>query len=352
MRQANQSELVLSENKVLKQSSKQWHDWVDYTRGFGMIAVIFAHSQLPRNLFKLIAFVIVLFPFLSGYLHKATSLKTLIQKRQQLVISYYYMGLINYLVWILLIPEQMRKADNLTYLKNFLLVKSDLFSEIPLSIIPLWYLIYLFFADIIYYVARKTKLLYPLIIFGFLSRFYFPGAMPFKLDVVFASLYIFEFGRLFREKDVQVKHYIGLLSSIILGIVAQINDGVDWNCDRYGKNPILALIGEITMILVVVWIMQIIENKSILKKSFGKLFKRFSENSLFILGYHILLGGLFIIFLMLLGFNVTEENIQRYWYVTFLIMFFSTYISIIIIPSKVKAFLTILSIQTKKGKSK
>ncbi|MFN6992099.1 MAG: acyltransferase family protein [Fervidobacterium sp.] len=315
-------------------------NWVDYVRGFGIIVVIFAHSQIPWNLFRLISFIIVLFPFLSGYLHKPKSLKDLIKKRYPLVLGYYYMGFINYIIWILLVPEEIRKVDNLTYLKNFLLVRTDLFSEIPLGIIPMWYLIYIFIAEITYYIAKKAKFLYAIIIIGFLLRFYIPQPLPFKVDVVLSTLYVFELGRIFRERNLIVKNYIGIISLIIWGIIAQINNGVNWNCDEYGINPILALIGEVSTVLAIVWAMQSIEKITIFKKSLGRLFKRFSDNSLFILGYHILLGSLVIVFLMLIGFNVTEENIKRYWYITFIIMFFSSYISILFIPNKLKALLT------------
>ncbi|MFN3692073.1 MAG: acyltransferase family protein [Fervidobacterium sp.] len=321
-------------------SSHNRYDWIDYTRGFGMIAVIFAHSQIPWNLFRLISFLIVVFPFLSGYLHKPKSFKDLLRKRYQLVLSYYYMGFINYIIWILLVPEEIKKADNLTYLKNFLLVKTDLFTEIPLGIVPMWYLIYIFIAEITYYISKKWKLLYPIIIFGILLRFYNQLTLPFKLDVVLSTLYILELGRIFRDKKLEIKYYLGIISFFIWGIIAQTNNGVNWNCDEYGINPILALIGEISTVLAVVWTMQSIEKITILRESFGRLFKRFSENSLFVLGYHILLGSLVIVFLMLIGFNVTEENIKRYWYITFIIMFFSTYISILFIPNKLKRLLT------------
>lgn len=315
-------------------------DWIEYARGLALFLVVFAHSQIPWKVFEVISYLIVIFPFLSGYLHNAKSLKDLVKKRLPLLASYYYIGAINYLVWVSLVSGNFRKADNLTYLKNFVLVQTDKFDQIPLGIVPLWYLVFLFFAEILYYVSRKTKLAIPVIIIGILSRFYFPGSLPFKIDVALAGLYMFEIGRLFKEKNIEIKKYTALLAMMSWLAISFLNGGTNWNVDDYGKNPLLSLLGEVASLLVIVWIAQSVDRIGALKKLLGKFFKNFSDNAIFVLGYHILLGGIVIALLLALGFNVTEENLRNYWYITFLIMVSTVYVVMNILPKKVKVFLT------------
>ena len=125
-------------------------DWIEYARGMCLILIVLAHSQIPWKIFEFIIYAIAVFPFLSGYLHNPKSLKELFKKRFPMLVAYYYIGAINYIVWVLLVTDKFRKADNFTYLKNFLLVITDKFDQIPLGIVPLWYLVFLFFAEILY----------------------------------------------------------------------------------------------------------------------------------------------------------------------------------------------------------
>ncbi|MEN3042614.1 MAG: hypothetical protein ABDH59_04855, partial [Fervidobacterium sp.] len=250
-----------------------------------MIIVILAHSQVPWKLFEFVSFIIVVFPFLSGYLHNSKSLRELFKKRLPLLSSYYYIGAINYLIWGFFVGKEFKKVENLTYLWNFLLVNTDKLDSIPLNIVPLWYLVFLFFAEMLYYTSRKLKITIPVIMFGIISRFYFPGSLPFKLDVAFAGIYMFELGRVFNQKRIEIKNYLGLTTLSIWIFVALLNGGTSWNFDEYGKNAVISIFGEIACALSIVWIAQFVEKKDKLKSVFGKIFKRISDDAIFILGY-------------------------------------------------------------------
>ncbi|MGC8820354.1 MAG: acyltransferase family protein [Fervidobacterium sp.] len=315
-------------------------NWIDYTRGFALIFVIFAHSQIPSHLFEFVSYIIAVFPFISGYLYKAKSINDVVKKRFPFILSYYYIGAINYLIWIAFVPDTFRRADNFTYLKNYLLVRTDLFEKIPLVVVPLWYLVFLFFAEVLYHFTLKTRTLQIFIIVGVLSRFFHSGSLPFKLDVVLASLYMFEIGRVFKEKKIQVVNLIGLLSLVTWVVITTLNGSTSWNTDEYGRNPLLSMIGEISCVVFVVWINQSIEKRKVTNKILGKILKFFSDNALFVLGYHMLLGSLVILLLMLLKFSVTEENLRNYWYITFAIMLVTTYLITLTLPASVKEILT------------
>ncbi|WP_448374333.1 acyltransferase family protein [Fervidobacterium sp.] len=329
--------------------------WIDYARGLALIMVVLAHSQIPDKFFGFVSYVIVVFPFISGYLMKDMKLKELIKKRFTLVIAYYYIGFICYLIWVLLVPTDFRKADNLTYLKNFLLVRTDLLQQIPLSIVPLWYLIFLFFSELMYQTFKKLRILPYAIVAGIITRFFHPFSIPFKLDVAFSGLYMFWFGRIMREKERTFAKFLpvlGLSGFIVWLLIAFFVSGTSWNVDEYGPNPFLTLIGEIGTAIFFFWIGKAMEkfsedvevSKNVFKKIISKyLFgipKLFSDNSIFAFGYHILIGGFVVLITMTLGFTVTEETLRVYWYITFSLSFGSILILMLILPKSVKLLLT------------
>ncbi len=332
--------------------------WVDYARGLALVLVIFAHSFLPWRLFEFITYIIVIFPFLSGYLYKDRSTKDVIKSRWTFLLTYYYAGAINYILWVYLAPADFKKADNLTYLKNFLLVRTDLLDQVPPLLVPLWYLVFLFFVEVIYSIASRTRTIILAIAIGIILRFYNNLYLPFKIDVAFAGLYMFEIGRLFRkkEKPMNFSWVIVILLLILILIVWYFNGPTEWNMDSYGKNPLVSIIGEIACVFIFVWIAKSIEKNKFLSVSFGKFFKFFSDNGIFILSYHLLIGSLSVLVLSLLGLNVTEQSMRDYWYIAFIIMLFSTYLVTSILPKKVKDFLTqpqaIFYAFSKEGESK
>lgn len=46
----------------------------------------------------------------------------------------------------------------------------------------------------------------------------------------------------------------------------------------------------------------------------ASVLSRFSEDSIFVLGYHITVGGIIIGILSMVGMVVTEETLRAYWY--------------------------------------
>jgi len=56
------------------------------------------------------------------------------------------------------------------YLKNFVFVRTDLLDAVPINMIPLWYLFFLFVAELLYTVLRNKRLLAVGIAFWHISQ--------------------------------------------------------------------------------------------------------------------------------------------------------------------------------------
>jgi len=344
--------VVVSEKEI---SVSKRELWIDYARGLALILVVLAHSQIPGRLFEFISYVIVVFPLISGYLMKEMSIIELIKRRKTLILSYYYIGAIGYLVWVMCVPDIFRKADNLTYLKNYILVRTDLFDKIPLPIVPLWYLIFLFIAELMYQIFSKIKMLPYAIFAGILARYFHPTSLPFKLDVAFSGLYMFWLGRWIKKntKILETFHYIlGIFGFTMWLLSWYFFGGTSWNVDEYGRQPLMTLIGEIGTAISFYWLGKVMEKYTLNNSQSGKFFdkitskyilgilKVFSDNSIFAFGYHILVGGIIVVITMALGFTVTEETLKSYWYITFTLSFGTMLTLLLVLPKPVKLLMT------------
>lgn len=337
-------------SKVLKRKANAINriEWLDYSRGLAIILVVLAHSQCPTAVFEFLTYIIAIFPFISGYLYPkdGVSVKKIIKKRSNLILSYYFLGFINYLFWVFAAQESFKNVGTGECLKNFILVRTDLFNAVPINIIPLWYLFFLFVVELLYTVLRNRRLLAVGIAFGIFLRVYSSihhVAMPFKIDVAFTSLITLEFGRLFKER---VHSKLRLWQAITaLGIwlsIAWINGGSNWNTGDYGKFGILSLVGEFAAIIFIVWVAQVVEknNPKIVWSQIASVVSRFSEDSIFVLGYHITVGGIIIGILSMVGMVVTEETLRAYWYITFPSMLVPMYLLILLLPKPLKLALS------------
>lgn len=147
-----------------------------------------------------------------------------------------------------------------------------------------------------------------------------PVAMPFKIDVAFTALITLEFGRLFREKvHFKLHFWHGTTALGIWILTAWVNGGSNWNSGRYGRYGLLSLVGEFGAMIFVIWIAQVVErnNLKIVWSQIASVLNRFSEDSIFVLGYHITVGSIILGILTMIGMVVTEETLRAYWYITF-----------------------------------
>ncbi|MFN4199744.1 MAG: hypothetical protein ACK4FU_00570 [Fervidobacterium gondwanense] len=324
--------------------------WIDYARGLGLVLVLLAHSQLPFKIFGIASYIIVIFPFISGYLYKEMNLNEFFKKRIPLIYSYYYIGFIGLVLWIFLVPVELKKADNLSYVINYIFVRTVDMDSVPLTIVPLWYLFFLFLAEFVYQFSNKLNILYYVIALGIAKRFIGFEIHSFKIGVALSGLYMFHLGRVFKEKNVRINNIVGIISFFGWIIIGWFFGETGWNFDCYGKNAIgkfFVIIGEILCAIFFYWFAKILE-KAVNQKGFlhlvsvyiTKFLKEFSDNAIFVFGYHITVGGLIFALLMAFGFDVSIESVSRYWYVTFLIMTASMYLLVKLLPEPVKLFFT------------
>lgn len=64
--------------------------------------------------------------------------------------------------------KKFLSTSRVDYLLNFLVVRLDRLHEIPINIVPTWFLVMLFISEVAYYWLRKNKLL---ILLSFLWRY-------------------------------------------------------------------------------------------------------------------------------------------------------------------------------------
>ncbi len=319
--------------------------WIDYTKGFTVLLVVLAHSMIPYSFFEFLSYGISVFPFISGYLQKSMELKTFLIKRWRYLFWYYYVGLINTVLWIILTPQSLRTSSSWEYLKNFLIVKTDIINSIPLNVVPLWFFVMLFFLELIYILVEKNLFLkWSVILLGFALRFFFPGSLPFKLDVAISGLITFEIGVQFRktQEAQKLKTVLNNYHRLILISVSLVTwwaiykyfGGLDWNADFFGKNPFFGLIAEFSCIVFMT-------NLSIIFSyaGFEKLFTFISKNIVGIIGYHILIGSILYFPFSLFGSNPIEL-VKTYWYVYYVLTLTMILLIFKFLPEKVINSLT------------
>ncbi len=319
------------------------NSWTDYARGFAVISVIFAHAAY-LHVGKFMSYGVVIFPFISGYLFKQTDTITFLKRKWRYLLWYYYIGSVFTILWIILVPSGYKTTSNVEYVKNFLLVRSDLYNAFPLAAVPLWYFVMIFFAELLYTAVQKNTIFkWGFIFLGLISRFFFSGSLPFKIDVTISVLIFIELGKEFRKlknlnryfKEMKdVKRIIVIFTSfLLLLLVFNFNGPIDWNSDNYGKYPIIALFGELLALVFAV-------NFSMILAKFGlaNLLMFSSRNIVGMVGYHSFFGYLLYFPLVFLVDNPLLFA-EKYWYLSFVSMLTVTYIVFRYSPTFLKRLL-------------
>ncbi len=319
-------------------------DWCDYVKGLAGVLVILAHSMVPRDLFDFLTYIIAVFPFVSGYLYKSETFLAKIKKRWKLLYQYYFIGTVNTFLWILIVPSEFKKASNIEYIVNFILIRTDKFDAVPLNTIPLWFFSTIFFIEVIYSTLEKKFFLkWSIILIGFFMRYFYVGSLPFKIDVVLSSLIIFELGRLLRKKQkninkdlllIEKKKYSYLFLPLFLWIITYIFfGGVDWNADFFGRTPVLNFIGELSSILTLITVSYLLS-----KRGLESLFVFVSKNLIPIIGYHIIIG--MVMYFSFLPFIKNPLGLlENLWFLYFLVTTVATILFVRFSPKSIMSFL-------------
>ncbi len=252
-------------------TTKNRYNWLDISKGFGIIFVVIGHVLMPTvNMLTIFiySFHIPLFFIVAGYTYNGekyrNNLHLYIHKRgRQLLIPYITLYGLILLIWIIFAPYF---SDTVPF---NVMAMSLIYGNGPSLNHPhVWFLSALFFAFVIFVGFekilwnRKWAVGVLIILFStlgiYVNQLFAPNLVPWHLDaVLFCSTFIF-IGNLLR--DVKISDYLAkkkISISLIfilfpaLVIISQYNGWVDIAQGFYGNNAyILLLTGTIGTILL------------------------------------------------------------------------------------------------------
>lgn len=218
--------------------------YIDIAKGIGILCVVLGHVNLWDKLDMLIhGFHMPLFFFLSGYLFKATDGKSFIIKKARTLLWPY---LLFYLLNIVLSP----------YVKGMPIGGGT------------WFLLALFYAEIIYYVvkhlAKKEACIditcFCITMVGFALSLYIPNRTLLFVESGLVAIAFMRLGDIYRNKAMQanmsvVKSGIMLILYIVLSVM---NGNVNMKEGHY-SNWIIFILDALIGIYVVFYISQQID---------------------------------------------------------------------------------------------
>ena len=306
--------------------------WIDVARGFLMALVIMYHTLPPQIVANLINPAACTFFFLSGLFSKELPIRKGVKKRlKQLMVPYYTMAGFNILIWLivkLLVTREELNFSIGSVLVNVLTVRTAV-GIIPLNIIPLWFVPAVFVTEIYYSVLKKLNILPIGIVLGFVSMFFFYGALPFKIDVALAVLPYFAVGKVVKSLGLSSKRIPVLLTvtaCVLFVSTAAFSNEVYLMEDYFGSSPLLYVIAALVGIIAVCGLAQILEKVKLARS----ILSLFGKHTLFILGYHIAAG--FLVYPIFDVFGDPIEIMQKFWYIYWFMNMAVIYLMIRLIP--------------------
>ena len=233
--------------------------WVDIAKGIGIILVIVGHTIALEYSAPIYTFHMPLFFFLSGlFLNTDVKLKAFIKKKAKSILGVWLLVfLLSYIVCIC-IPEWRQ-------LISFKSLVVDLYSA-NTNVVQnssLWYLICLFFAEVIFYFVEKIKAVINqkvfYAIFGLFTMIvlilpnvlnmisnYIPltgGRLPFKIDTALCAVVFLSLGKWIKPYISKLMDKMTILLTISILIVwillAYINGWTNMNSLNFGVHKLL-----------------------------------------------------------------------------------------------------------------
>lgn len=305
--------------------------------GVAIFLIMFIHSGTPDSIYAFLSYGLSCLIFARGYQWRDKSFKELINSRIQLLETYYFAGLINTVIFILVVPREFLTTSKWNYFLNFAFGKLSDLNQVPLTMIPLWFLLMLFFAELIYWLVRKNKIiLWASVAFSIFLRTVPHTILPFELSAAFSALPFFVMGRAWKEKGYKVKFIDFALAVAGLVLISQTNGDVSWNSQSFGKNGLISFLGEILGTIMIIYLSELTKMIKI-----DKFFYKIAFNSLFIISYHYLLGTLlyFPFNILFGGIDDPVALLHNLWYIHFPIVLLLVFTCIKFIPQKAKKFL-------------
>lgn len=180
-------------------------EWIDVSKGIGIILVLIGHISLNGGLNKFIySFHMPLFFILSGFTFKLAKKENFIKNKiNTILIPYFSFSLLSYIYWFLI--ERKIRSQEVSLMHAF----SNIFiarpgSENYIFNVSLWFLPTIFILQLLMYFFTKTKnynrylvksIMFTLIL-GYISSNYLEINLPWGGNIVLIVLPLFLFGYL------------------------------------------------------------------------------------------------------------------------------------------------------------
>jgi hypothetical protein len=120
------------------------------------------------------------------------------------------------------------------------------------------------------------------------------------------------------------------MSLFVLVLVGNLNGFNDWRENNYGNYPFLSYVGELAFILITISLSNLIISEKV-----KRFFELFGRNTIFVLGYHIVLPGLIAPF-----FSDPITLLEKLWYLYYIIALSILYFFLRYVPKNIIYFLS------------
>lgn len=304
-------------------------NYIDISKGFGMLAVVWGHIMLSGFSYLLVYAVdIPLFFFLSGMMYKGekySSLLHLVKSRaKSLLLPYVIFSALTWLVWVAY--SIVFKSDVESYFSPLLqTVIAQGSGGYMVHNVPLWFVTCLFVVEVLYYFISKTKIAVNLticILFAIIGHFMLNNnlnfdftKLPWNIEAALSAMLFYSAGNLlvikfglnyFPDLSKNKKSTAWCIMAFLTIIVcfgALFNGHVSIGSNQLGKNTFAFYFIGFCGIASTLIFSSILENHSYKFLSFLKWIGR---NSFYFMAIHVPVKGIIVVIIAKL-FNTTPS---------------------------------------------
>jgi len=300
--------------------------------GLAIFLVVLVHFPLPKSVAMFLSYGLPVFIFARGYQWKERNLKEIISARILLLETYFTAGILNTILFLLVVPEQYIVTNWYNYFLNILLCKTS-GNNVAINVVPLWFFFVIFFSEVLFSLIKNKKLLISIfILISFWFRVFLKFPLPFKIDLIIMAIPFYLIGYLWKKYQPRVNFLDFLLSVFGLIIISHFNGHIVWNDAKYGRNGIISFLGEVLAIIIAIYLSKIIKLLQL-----ENFFLTFAFNALFVVSYHISIGGV-VALPLIYFFNINDpiKYFEKFWFINTPITLTVVWLMIKYTPKKIK----------------
>ncbi|MED2944888.1 acyltransferase family protein [Bacillus swezeyi] len=227
-------------------------DWIDASKGLGIILVVLGHTPTTDWLKTFIfSFHMPLFFFLSGIVYHDANMtfkSFLYKKMKTLLLPYFIFSVLAYLFWFLVERHfQFSGSSDVDPVVPF----KGIFYSIPDNYMlthnpALWFLTCLFIVEILFFCMKKWLkdrfIVYSVMLsaaLGYFNDQYLEVKLPWNIEVALTAIVFYSAGFFLRHSLKKLRHrktvLLSLLFFILVGYLQSRNVRVDMRANEYGS---------------------------------------------------------------------------------------------------------------------